>query len=33
MTCPLPAKRIAEDVRGLAAGQELVGRVDPDLGY
>jgi phosphoglycerate dehydrogenase-like enzyme len=33
MTRPLLAGRIAENVRRLAAGQELVGRVDPDLGY
>jgi len=29
----LLARRIAENVRRLAAGQELVGLVDPDLGY
>src|SRR5215831_12558653 len=33
MTEPLLAGRIAENVRRLAAGQELAGRVDPDLGY
>jgi phosphoglycerate dehydrogenase-like enzyme len=33
MTRPLLASRIAENVRRLTAGQELVGRVDPDLGY
>jgi phosphoglycerate dehydrogenase-like enzyme len=33
MTRPLLADRIAENVRRLAAGQELVGLVDPDLGY
>jgi phosphoglycerate dehydrogenase-like enzyme len=33
MTEPLLAGRIAENVRRLAAGQELVGLVDPDLGY
>jgi phosphoglycerate dehydrogenase-like enzyme len=33
MTQPLLAGRIAENVRRLAAGQELAGRVDPDLGY
>jgi len=33
MTRPLLATRIAENVRRLTAGQELVGRVDPDLGY
>ena len=33
MTRPLLAARIAENVRRLAAGQELVGQVDPDLGY
>lgn len=33
MTRPLLADRIAENVRRLAAGQELVGQVDPDLGY
>jgi len=33
MTRPLLAQRIAENVRRLIAGQELVGRVDPDLGY
>jgi phosphoglycerate dehydrogenase-like enzyme len=33
MTRPLLASRIAENVRRLAAGQELVGQVDPDLGY
>jgi len=30
---PLLAHRIEENVRRLAAGHELVGRVDPDLGY
>jgi hypothetical protein len=29
----LLARRIAENVRRLAAGQELVGLVDPGLGY
>jgi phosphoglycerate dehydrogenase-like enzyme len=29
----LLARRIADNVRRLAAGQELVGLVDPDLGY
>ena len=33
MTRPLLARRIAENVQRLTAGQELVGRVDPDLGY
>jgi phosphoglycerate dehydrogenase-like enzyme len=33
MTEPLLAARITENVRRLIAGQELVGRVDPDLGY
>jgi phosphoglycerate dehydrogenase-like enzyme len=33
MTRPLLAARIAENVRLFAAGQELVGQVDPDLGY
>jgi phosphoglycerate dehydrogenase-like enzyme len=33
MTQPLLADRIAENVRRLATGQELIGRVDPDLGY
>ena len=33
MTQPLLAQRIAENVRRLTAGQQLVGRVDPDLGY
>jgi phosphoglycerate dehydrogenase-like enzyme len=33
MTRPLLADRIAENVRRLTAGQELVGQVDPDLGY
>ena len=33
MTQPLLAGRIAENVRRLAAGQELAGRVDPGLGY
>jgi phosphoglycerate dehydrogenase-like enzyme len=33
MTEPLLAARITENVRRLAAGQELQGRVDPDLGY
>jgi phosphoglycerate dehydrogenase-like enzyme len=33
MTEPLLAARIAENVRRLAAGQELQGLVDPDLGY
>ena len=33
MTRPLLADRIAENVRRLANGEELVGRVDPDLGY
>jgi phosphoglycerate dehydrogenase-like enzyme len=33
MTEPLLARRIAENVRRLAAGQELAGRVDTDLGY
>jgi phosphoglycerate dehydrogenase-like enzyme len=33
MTRPLLADRIAENVRRLAAGRELVGQVDPDLGY
>jgi phosphoglycerate dehydrogenase-like enzyme len=33
MTRPLLADRIAENVQRLAAGQELEGRIDPDLGY
>jgi phosphoglycerate dehydrogenase-like enzyme len=33
MTQPLLAARIAENVRRLAAGQELVGLLDPALGY
>ena len=33
MTEPLLAARITENVQRLAAGQELAGRVDPDLGY
>ncbi|MGH3203534.1 MAG: D-isomer specific 2-hydroxyacid dehydrogenase family protein [Streptosporangiaceae bacterium] len=33
MTQPLLAARIAENVRRLAAGTELVGRLDPALGY
>ena len=33
MTRPLLAGRIAENVRRLTAGQELVGQVDPDAGY
>jgi phosphoglycerate dehydrogenase-like enzyme len=33
MTRPLLADRIAENVRRLTAGQELIGQVDPDLGY
>src|SRR5436190_674231 len=33
MTRPLLANRIAENVQRLARGQELAGRVDPDLGY
>ena len=33
MTQPLLAARIAENVRRLANGRELTGRVDPDLGY
>ena len=33
MTQPLLARRITENVQRLTAGQELVGRVDPDHGY
>lgn len=33
MTEPLLAARITENVRRLINGQELAGRVDPDLGY
>jgi len=33
ITQPLLAGRIAENVQRLATGQELAGRVDPDLGY
>jgi phosphoglycerate dehydrogenase-like enzyme len=33
MTQPLLAGRITENVQRLIAGQELAGRVDPDLGY
>lgn len=33
MIRPLLADRIADNVRRLAAGQELAGQVDPDLGY
>jgi phosphoglycerate dehydrogenase-like enzyme len=33
MTRPLLARRIAENIQRLKSGQELLGRVDPDLGY
>jgi phosphoglycerate dehydrogenase-like enzyme len=33
MTQPLLARRITENIQRLAAGHELVGRVDPDHGY
>jgi phosphoglycerate dehydrogenase-like enzyme len=33
MTQPLLARRITENIQRLTAGQELLGRVDPDLGY
>jgi phosphoglycerate dehydrogenase-like enzyme len=33
MTQPLLADRIAENIQRLITGQELAGRVDPDLGY
>ena len=33
MAVPLLSERIANNVRRFAAGEELVGRVDPDLGY
>jgi phosphoglycerate dehydrogenase-like enzyme len=33
MIRPLLADRIADNVRRLAAGQPLIGQVDPDLGY
>jgi phosphoglycerate dehydrogenase-like enzyme len=33
MTQPLLARRITENIQRLTAGQELVGRVDPDHGY
>jgi len=33
MIQPLLADRIAENVQRLATGRELIGRVDPDLGY
>jgi phosphoglycerate dehydrogenase-like enzyme len=33
MTQPLLAARITENVRRLAAGQELIGQMDPALGY
>jgi phosphoglycerate dehydrogenase-like enzyme len=33
MTQPLLARRITENIQRLATGQELVGLVDPDLGY
>jgi phosphoglycerate dehydrogenase-like enzyme len=33
MTEPLLAARVTENVRRLANGQQLAGRVDPDLGY
>jgi phosphoglycerate dehydrogenase-like enzyme len=33
MTQPLLAHRIAENIQRLMTGQELAGRVDPDLGY
>jgi phosphoglycerate dehydrogenase-like enzyme len=33
MTQPLLAARIADNVQRLINGQELAGRVDPDLGY
>lgn len=33
MTRPLLAGRITENIQRLTSGQELLGRVDPDLGY
>jgi phosphoglycerate dehydrogenase-like enzyme len=33
MILPLLAKRVTENVRRLAAGEELLGLVDADLGY
>ena len=33
MTQPLLARRITENIQRLATGQDLVGLVDPDLGY
>jgi hypothetical protein len=33
MIWPLLAARITENVRRLAAGEELVGVVNPDMGY
>lgn len=33
MAIPLLSERIAENVRRFAAGEELLGAVDPDLGY
>jgi phosphoglycerate dehydrogenase-like enzyme len=33
MTQPLLARRITENIQRLTAGQELVGRIDPDHGY
>jgi phosphoglycerate dehydrogenase-like enzyme len=33
MTQPLLARRITDNIQRLATGHELVGRVDPDLGY
>jgi phosphoglycerate dehydrogenase-like enzyme len=33
MTQPLLARRITENIQRLTAGQELLGRVDPDHGY
>jgi phosphoglycerate dehydrogenase-like enzyme len=33
MTRPMLASRVAENIQRLANGQELTGRVDPELGY
>jgi len=33
MTQPLLTRRITENIQRLTAGQELLGRIDPDHGY
>jgi hypothetical protein len=33
MAKPLLSARIAENIRRYGAGEELIGLVDPDLGY